>query len=67
MVPIIHFIHYDVFYIYYKQTIIIFQRKGVLGNFVLIEEFCCFLFPLENDLMSMEMNNCYKVFIYVSY
>uniref|UniRef100_A0A2S2PDZ3 Vacuolar protein sorting-associated protein 33A n=1 Tax=Schizaphis graminum TaxID=13262 RepID=A0A2S2PDZ3_SCHGA len=36
------------------------ERKGVLGNFVLIEEFCCFLFPLENDLMSMEMNDCYK-------
>jgi len=41
----------------------LFQRKGVLGNFVLIEEFRCFLFPFENDLMSMEMNDCYKVFI----
>ncbi|XP_050427977.1 vacuolar protein sorting-associated protein 33A [Adelges cooleyi] len=36
------------------------ERKGVFGNFVLIEEFRCFLFPLENDLMSMEMNDCYK-------
>lgn len=40
-----------------------FQRKGVYGNFVLIEEFRCFLFPLENDLMSMEMNDCFKVYI----
>ncbi|XP_025409847.1 vacuolar protein sorting-associated protein 33A [Sipha flava] len=36
------------------------ERKGVFGNFVLIEEFRCLLFPLENDLMSMEMNDCYK-------
>ncbi|XP_050526937.1 vacuolar protein sorting-associated protein 33A [Daktulosphaira vitifoliae] len=36
------------------------ERKGVFGNFVSIEEFCCFLFPMENDLMSMEMNDCFK-------
>lgn len=38
-----------------------FQRKGVFGNFTTIEEFCCFLYPLENDLMSMEINDCFKV------
>ncbi|VVC35846.1 Hypothetical protein CINCED_3A007180 [Cinara cedri] len=35
------------------------EKKGVLGNLICIEEFRCFLFPLENDLMSMEINDCY--------
>lgn len=47
----------------YILHVFFFQRKGVFGNFVHVEEFSCFLFPLENDLMSMEMNDCYKVLI----
>ncbi|XP_071447108.1 vacuolar protein sorting-associated protein 33A-like isoform X2 [Hetaerina americana] len=33
---------------------------GVLGNFKNIEEFCCDLFPLDNDLMSMELDGTFK-------
>lgn len=36
------------------------QNKGVYGNFT-IEEFTCELFPFENDLMSMEIENAFKV------
>lgn len=36
------------------------QENGVLGNFNMIEAFTCNLFPLENDLVSMEMDKAYR-------
>lgn len=36
------------------------MENGVLGNFKMIEEFVCNLFPLDNDLLSMEMDLAYR-------
>ncbi|EFN85506.1 Vacuolar protein sorting-associated protein 33A [Harpegnathos saltator] len=38
------------------------QNRGVFGNFTLIEEFKCDLFPFDNDLLSMELSNSFKEF-----
>ncbi|XP_057331707.1 vacuolar protein sorting-associated protein 33A [Microplitis mediator] len=38
------------------------ENRGVLGNFTLIEEFVCDLFPFDNDLISMELNETFKEF-----
>lgn len=38
------------------------QNRGVFGNFTLIEEFPCDLFPFDNDLVSMELNNAFREF-----
>lgn len=38
------------------------QNRGVFGNFTLIEEFSCDLFPFDCDLVSMEINNAYREF-----
>ena len=38
------------------------QNRGVFGNFTLIEEFPCDLFPFDNDLVSMELSNAYREF-----
>lgn len=38
------------------------QNRGVFGNFTLIEEFPCDLFPIDNDLVSMELSNAYREF-----
>lgn len=37
------------------------QNRGVYGNFALIEEFACDLFPFDSDLMSMELESAFKV------
>ncbi|CAD6239032.1 GSCOCG00008613001-RA-CDS [Cotesia congregata] len=38
------------------------ENRGVLGSFTLIEEFVCDLFPFDNDLISMELNETFKEF-----
>ncbi|CAB0035911.1 unnamed protein product [Trichogramma brassicae] len=38
------------------------QNRGVFGNFTLIEEFSCDLFPFDSDLVSMELSNAYREF-----
>ncbi|XP_044010499.1 vacuolar protein sorting-associated protein 33A isoform X2 [Aphidius gifuensis] len=38
------------------------ENRGVRGNFTLIEEFPCDLFPFDNDLVSMELDKTYKEF-----
>ena len=38
------------------------QSRGVFGNFTLIEEFPCDLFPFDNDVVSMELNNGFREF-----
>lgn len=38
------------------------QNRGVFGNFTLIEEFVCDLFPFDNDLLSMELGDSFKEF-----
>ncbi|XP_058789341.1 vacuolar protein sorting-associated protein 33A isoform X1 [Phymastichus coffea] len=38
------------------------QNRGVYGNFTLVEEFSCDLFPFDNDLVSMELPNAYREF-----
>lgn len=38
------------------------QNRGVFGNFTLIQEFKCDLFPFDNDLLSMELSNSFKEF-----
>ncbi|XP_015433724.1 PREDICTED: vacuolar protein sorting-associated protein 33A [Dufourea novaeangliae] len=38
------------------------QNRGVFGNFTLIEEFKCDLFPFDNDLLSMELSGSFKEF-----
>ncbi|KAJ8675690.1 hypothetical protein QAD02_011476 [Eretmocerus hayati] len=38
------------------------QNRGVFGNFTLVEEFVCDLFPFDNDLVSMELSNAYREF-----
>ena len=47
---------------YYMQFIVLsLQNRGVFGNFTLIEEFACDLFPFDSDLMSMELESAFKV------
>lgn len=36
------------------------KNRGVFGNFALIEEFACDLFPFDSDLMSMELESAFK-------
>lgn len=36
------------------------KSKGVFGNFQVIDNFKCQLFPFENDVISMEYANAYK-------
>lgn len=38
------------------------KNRGVYGSFTLIEEFACDLFPFDNDLVSMELNNAFREF-----
>ncbi|XP_015592749.1 vacuolar protein sorting-associated protein 33A [Cephus cinctus] len=38
------------------------QNRGVFGNFTLIEEFSCDLFPFDSDLVSMELSGAFKEF-----
>ncbi|XP_014204862.1 vacuolar protein sorting-associated protein 33A [Copidosoma floridanum] len=38
------------------------QNRGVYGNFTLIEEFPCDLFPFDNDVVSMEISSAYREF-----
>ncbi|XP_043464161.1 vacuolar protein sorting-associated protein 33A [Leptopilina heterotoma] len=38
------------------------KNRGVYGSFTLIEEFSCDLFPFDNDLVSMELNNAFREF-----
>ncbi|KAL7287732.1 hypothetical protein TKK_0018117 [Trichogramma kaykai] len=38
------------------------QNRGVFGNFTLIEEFSCDLFPFDSDLVSMELSDAYREF-----
>lgn len=37
------------------------QNKGVFGNLTFIEELSCDIFPFDNDLLSMELQNAFKV------
>lgn len=36
------------------------KNRGVFGNFTLIEELSCDIFPFDNDLMSMELDMAFK-------
>lgn len=38
------------------------QNRGVYGNFTLVEEFSCDLFPFDNDLVSMELPTAFREF-----
>lgn len=37
------------------------QNKGVFGNLTFIEELPSDIYPFDNDLMSMELGNGFKV------
>lgn len=39
------------------------QNRGVFGNFTLLEELPCDIFPFDNDLMSMELDMAFKVLL----
>jgi len=38
----------------------LFKVKGVKGNFS-FEEFPCYLYPFDNDVMSLELESAFKV------
>ena len=38
------------------------KNRGVYGNFTLIEKFACDLFPIDNDLVSMELSGAFREF-----
>ncbi|CAG9808626.1 unnamed protein product [Chironomus riparius] len=53
------------FYLYFlpKRSLLCenqLKTKGVYGNFQIIDDFKCQLFPLERDLLSMEYPDCFK-------
>lgn len=53
------------FYLYFlpKRSLLCenqLKTKGVFGNFQVIDEFKCHLFPLDSDLLSMEYSEAYK-------
>lgn len=45
----------------FNIIVLYLQNRGVFGNFTLIEEFACDLFPFDSDLMSMELESTFKV------
>lgn len=53
------------FYLYFlpKRSLLCenqLKSKGVYGNFQIIDDFKCQLFPLDKDVLSMEYADCFK-------
>lgn len=36
------------------------KHKGVFGSVIVIDEFKCHLFPVDSDVISMEISEAYK-------
>lgn len=46
-----------------KKSLLCIERlkhKGVFGSVILIDEFRCQLFPVDSDVISMEISEAYK-------